>query len=54
MPVFDFNNTPEGEKAICTYETFKSIENKPSANKPIMLLDKSSGIIIPWELSQTR
>ena len=41
MPVFDFNNTPEGEKAICTYETFKSNENKPSANKPIMLLDNS-------------
>ena len=42
MPVFDFNNTPEGEKAICTYETFKSNENKPSAEKPIMLLDNST------------
>ena len=42
MPVFDFNNAPEGEKAICTYETFKSNENKPSAEKPIMLLDNST------------
>lgn len=42
MPVFDFDNEPTDKKAICTYETFKSNENVPTVEKPILLLDNKA------------
>ena len=40
MPVFDFTNAPEDKKqAECTYETFRSNEENPTADKPILLLE---------------
>ena len=40
MPVFDFTNAPEDKKqAECTYETFRSNEKVPTADKPILLLE---------------
>lgn len=40
MPVFDFSGATENRNpAICTYKTFQSNEQNPSAGKPIMLLD---------------
>lgn len=40
MPVFDFNdNSFKKEPAVCTYTTFASNEEHPTAERPIMLLD---------------
>ena len=40
MPVFDFTNAPEDKKqAECTYETFRSSEKAPTAERPILLLE---------------
>ncbi|MBO5246964.1 MAG: AAA family ATPase [Eubacterium sp.] len=40
MPVFDFTNAPKEKKQVeCTYETFRSNEKEPTAEKPILLLD---------------
>ena len=40
MPVFDFNdNSYRKEPAECTYETFRSKEEHPTADDPILLLD---------------
>ncbi|MGI6071061.1 MAG: AAA family ATPase [Blautia sp.] len=42
MPVFDFSNSPDDKKeAVCTYQTFRSNESKPSPGKPILVLDNS-------------
>ena len=42
MPVFDFNNTPEPDAVPeCTYTTFASDENVSSADKALLVLDKS-------------
>ncbi len=41
MPVFDFTHTPDDKKpAECTYTVFQSNEEKPSVDKPLMLLEK--------------
>lgn len=50
MPVFDFNEEQDNKfTAECTYTTFQSNESKPTADKPLLLLDneKESGITIP-------
>ncbi len=40
MPVFDFTNVPKDKaQAVCTYETFRSSEGCPTAEKPLLLLD---------------
>lgn len=42
MPVFDFNNmTYNKAPAECTYQTFRSSEENPTPEKPIMLIDNS-------------
>ncbi len=42
MPVFDFKNTTTDKKvAECTYTTFRSNENTPSPENPILLIDNS-------------
>ena len=44
MPVFDFNNSPEGSKdPVCTYNVFYSNESEASAEHPILVLDNSAG-----------
>ena len=44
MPVFDFNNSPEGSKdPVCTYNVFYSSESEASAEHPILVLDNSAG-----------
>ena len=41
MPVFDFTHTPDDKKpAECTYTVFQSNVEKPSVDKPLMLLEK--------------
>lgn len=43
MPVFDFKNTTTDKKvAECTYTTFRSNENTPSPENPILLIDNSA------------
>ncbi len=43
MPVFDFNNMPQDNKAAeCTYTTFRSNESVATADKPILLLDNKA------------
>ena len=43
MPVFDFNNmTVQKNEAECTYTIFKSNEEHPTAEKPIMIIDNHS------------
>ena len=40
MPVFDFNEEQDNKfTAECTYTTFQSNESKPTADKPLLLLD---------------
>lgn len=40
MPVFDFSGAPaEKTQAVCTYETFQTNNDEPSAAEPILLLD---------------
>ena len=40
MPVFDFSNTPDSDKAVvCTYTTFLSNERIATPEKPILVLD---------------
>lgn len=47
MPVFDFKNTTTDKKvAECTYTTFRSNENTPSPENPILLIDNS---VQKWE-----
>ena len=44
MPVFDFNNSPEGSKdPVCTYNVFYSNQSEASAEHPILVLDNSAG-----------
>ena len=44
MPVFDFNNTPEGAKEPeCTYKVFYSNESATSPEHPMLVLDNSAG-----------
>ncbi len=41
MPVFDFSQSADEKKeAECTYEVFRSNEKKPSADKPLMILEQ--------------
>ncbi len=43
MPVFDFKSTPDAKhEAECTYQVFRSNEEKPDAVHPIMVLDNSN------------
>lgn len=43
MPVFDFKNTTTDKKVTeCTYTTFRSNENTPSPENPILLIDNSA------------
>lgn len=47
MPVFDFKNTTTDKKVTeCTYTTFRSNENTPSPENPILLIDNS---VQKWE-----
>ena len=40
MPVFDFSNTPDSDKAVvCTYTTFQSNDRIATPEKPILVLD---------------
>lgn len=40
MPVFDFNDPADRKnEAVCTYTTFRSNESRPSAERPLLLLD---------------
>ncbi len=42
MPVFDFSATPkENREAVCTYQAFFSNETRPTAEKPLLLIDNS-------------
>lgn len=45
MPVFDFTNVPkEKAEAVCTYETFRSSEECPTAEKPLLVLDNAGRV----------
>ena len=44
MPVFDFKNSPEEQKAPeCTYEIFYSSNPEASADHPMLVLDNREG-----------
>ncbi len=44
MPVFDFKHEPEGaQQAVCTYTVFQSNGRQASPDKPVLVLDRSSG-----------
>ena len=46
MPVFDFNNTPEGSKdPVCTYKVFYSNVSEASAENPILILDNRAAAL---------
>ena len=41
MPVFDFTHTPDEKKpAECTYTVFYSNEQHPTADNPLMVLER--------------
>lgn len=47
MPVFDFNDPADRKnEAVCTYTTFRSNESRPSAERPLLLLDNGKR---PWK-----
>lgn len=46
MPVFDFSDKPDSKnEAVCTYVTYKSSANEATAEKPIMIIDNSDGLL---------